>query len=370
VTALRRSSAIPLVIAWVALIVYASLYPFGPWVAPTTVGPLGLLGLSWPRRLFVYDAVFNIVGYLPLGALVHVGAVRAGRSNVGALAVAVVAAAALSYTLELLQWFLPRRVPSVHDVLLNTLGAFIGAVLAAAAVRAGALPWSRRLREHWFGTPNAWMLVLLLLWPLALLVPPAVPFALGQLFDWLRSVVDLAVADTPWQSLTDGWPTAELMPPLGPVAEALATSCGMLTPVLLAYSISRPGWRRIPLLVGAALLGFGMATLSTALGFGPEHALAWLSMPVLFAALIALAAAFGFAWLPARLTAAIGLVVVTVMIAVVAQAPADPYYALSLQQWEQGRFVRFHGLARWLSWLWPYGAMVALIARLGARDAG
>ena len=49
-----------------------------------------------------------------------------------------------------------------------------------------------------------------------------------------------------------------------------------------------------------------------------------------------------------------------------AQAPADPYFALSLQAWEQGRFIRFHGLAQWIGWLWPFAALVWMLLRLGA----
>ena len=52
----------------------------------------------------------------------------------------------------------------------------------------------------------------------------------------------------------------------------------------------------------------------------------------------------------------------------VAQAPSDPYFAESLLAWEQGRFARFHGLAQWVGWLWPYAAMGWLIARLAARQ--
>ena len=51
----------------------------------------------------------------------------------------------------------------------------------------------------------------------------------------------------------------------------------------------------------------------------------------------------------------------------VAQAPDDPYFAQSLQAWEQGRFVRFHGLAQWIGWLWPYAAMGWMMSRLGGR---
>jgi hypothetical protein len=69
-----------------------------------------------------------------------------------------------------------------------------------------------------------------------------------------------------------------------------------------------------------------------------------------------------------RLAVGIGLVVITGLVALVAQAPADPYFADNLQAWEQGRFVRFHGLAQWVGWLWPYAALVWLLTRLGNRD--
>jgi hypothetical protein len=56
------------------------------------------------------------------------------------------------------------------------------------------------------------------------------------------------------------------------------------------------------------------------------------------------------------------------MVALVAQAPADPYYAASLKGWEQGQFIRFHGLARWIGWLWPYAALAWLLTRLSRRE--
>ena len=36
------------------------------------------------------------------------------------------------------------------------------------------------------------------------------------------------------------------------------------------------------------------------------------------------------------------------------------------QLWEQGRFLRFHGLSQWLGWLWPYAAL-ALGLKLALR---
>ena len=45
------------------------------------------------------------------------------------------------------------------------------------------------------------------------------------------------------------------------------------------------------------------------------------------------------------------------LLILVHQAPSDPYYAQTLQAWENGRFVRFHGLSRWFGLLWPFVAL-------------
>jgi VanZ family protein len=48
---------------------------------------------------------------------------------------AAVAAFAVSAGIEAAQLFLPSRFPSTADVLLNTLGAWLGAAVAAAVAR-------------------------------------------------------------------------------------------------------------------------------------------------------------------------------------------------------------------------------------------
>jgi hypothetical protein len=69
-----------------------------------------------------------------------------------------------------------------------------------------------------------------------------------------------------------------------------------------------------------------------------------------------------------RLAAGLGLAALTALVVLVAHAPTDPYYAASLQGWEQGRFIRFHGMAQWIGWLWPYAAMTWLLSRLARRS--
>jgi hypothetical protein len=66
----------------------------------------------------------------------------------------------------------------------------------------------------------------------------------------------------------------------------------------------------------------------------------------------------------------VGLVALTALVLLVIQAPADPYFADSLQAWEQGRFIRFHGAAKWVGWLWPYAAIAYFLVRVGSSEDG
>jgi hypothetical protein len=50
------------------------------------------------------------------------------------------------------------------------------------------------------------------------------------------------------------------------------------------------------------------------------------------------------------------------------QAPENPYLAQTLQIWEQGRFIRFNGLAQWLGWLWPYAALGYVLLRVSQTE--
>jgi len=154
-----------------------------------------------------------------------------------------------------------------------------------------------------------------------------------------------------------------------PLAEGLTVALGLLAPCLLAFSASHRGWRRAWLVLGASALGLGATMLSNALSFGPDHALAWRTSANSLALLVGALAALALAGLDSRRAGGLALVALTGLVVLVHQAPTDPYYAQSLQDWEQGRFIRFHGLAQWLGWLWPYGAIAWVLAKLGERSA-
>jgi VanZ family protein len=364
----HRSSAVPLAWLYAALIVYASLYPFTGWRQARS-GPLDFLLLPWPRWWSGSDLTFNLLGYLPLGLLVCLACVRGGQGRSSAFLVAAGLATLLSFSMELLQNFLPNRVPSNVDLGLNVLGAAAGAGLGLVVHAAGGVARWQTLRERWFVDRSAGGLALLLLWPVALLFPAPVVLGMGQVFPLLKDALAEVLADTAAQPWVEDWLLVEAQfEVLTPGSEVLAIALGLLAPCLVAFSFTRPGWRRVGLACGLALVGFSTTTLSTALNFGPQHALAWLTGAALLAILAGSGLAFLLSWVPGRAAAGLGLIVLTALVALVAQAPTDPYFAQSLQAWEQGRFIRFHGAARWVGWLWPFAALAYLFARVAARD--
>ncbi len=365
----HRSSASPLAGLYAALIVYASLYPFSGWRIPG-VSLFDFLQLPWPRWWTWFDLVSNLLGYMPLGALLFGARVRGGTPVRVACAQAVLVAAMLSFTLETLQNFLPQRVASNVDLGSNALGALLGVGLGAWVHARGAVARWQAARDHWFIGRSAGALALLMLWPVGLLFPLPVPLAMGQVLPRVQEVISHLLQATSAGPWFEEWAdTAAQRSPLTPAGELSLMILGLLAPCLLAFSVARPGWRRLVLVLGAAGLGALATTLSTALNFGPEHALAWGTPQALAALCFAVAAAAVLSHLPQRAAAALGLVALTALVTVVAQAPSDPYFAQSLQDWEQGRFIRFHGAGRWVGWLWPYAAIAYLMLRVSGRDA-
>jgi hypothetical protein len=256
------------------------------------------------------------------------------------------------------------------DWVLNTGGTALGALLAWALRAAGLMRHLSRLQQRWLARGGGGALALLLCWPLALLFPAPMPLGLGQVAHRLRELALAALDGVPWAGAAIEWlQPGSSAARLSVLSEGLATALGLLSPCLLLYAASRPGWRRLPLALGVPLLAVGATTLSTALNFGPDHAWAWLTPDVATVLLAATALALLLALCGPRLAASLALVALTGLVVLVQMAPTDPYFAQSLQGWEQGRFIRFHGLARWIGWLWPYAAMVWLLARLSHDTA-
>jgi glycopeptide antibiotics resistance protein len=106
-------------------------------LSPLT-GPAAARGIS-PHLLI--SLAGNVVVFVPLGTAL---AFALGYSSMGRrLLMATVIGAALSLSIELTQTAIPSRVTAVSDLLLNTVGTGVGALVGC-----GISLWQQRRREQ------------------------------------------------------------------------------------------------------------------------------------------------------------------------------------------------------------------------------
>jgi VanZ family protein len=180
-------------LAYTALIVYGSLYPFSGWTTRgVKVGAFLMADLS--VHLSKADVLTNVLAYMPLGLLL-VRWWRKRGSALGAIAVATLVGGVLSFAMEFTQQFLPERVASLSDLIANTVGTVIGASMAGV-MHGESLPWMvvMRRRDQWFAAGRLVDLGLIAigLWTLSQLTPLVPSLDLGNLRHGVSSI---------WQTL-------------------------------------------------------------------------------------------------------------------------------------------------------------------------
>ncbi len=140
------------------MLIHGSLLPFdiNPSVL-TFANRLGLFQISCHYGNFE-DALVNLLIYVPLGVFLTAGVVIRRRSSVlvpARILLATGFAAILSVAVESIQTASPSRVGSWIDVILNTVGAGVGATLAlalGARVRSMIGRLARSLADRTFST--------------------------------------------------------------------------------------------------------------------------------------------------------------------------------------------------------------------------
>lgn len=172
-----------LLLTYGLLVVCASLYPFA--FAPTAAGESvmrglgGLLAWRTPTRR---DLILNLIAYLPVGWLIaHLA--RRSLSTALSTLVATAGGAALSIGIELLQNWVPVRVPSLADWTLNTVSAALGAVVAQWQRNATSIAVATRLRRLHVSPALG---LLIVLW----LAAHAAPFMPRLRWTYVESSVD------------------------------------------------------------------------------------------------------------------------------------------------------------------------------------
>jgi len=140
---MRRNVVITLLLS--GLLLYGGLYPLHGWQWGNA---LGFLAERQPVHSGFDDVFVNIVVFVPLGFATAL-ALSLGRRVAVAVGLAVIYGALISFAIEALQAFLPMRYSSLTDLITNTAGTAIGAVLAALFRRRHlAAPGDTRLRYY------------------------------------------------------------------------------------------------------------------------------------------------------------------------------------------------------------------------------
>jgi VanZ family protein len=354
-------------VAYVFLIVYASLYPFAGW-QDMGVPLQAYLFAGMPRYWTGFDLATNVLGYIPLGMLT-VYALYPHLRRRGAITLAVLLGVLLSGAMEAMQTLLPNRVPSNLDLATNSLGAVIGALIGKYSshllMERSRL---RHLRQRWFTPEASRGLIVFALWPLAQVYPQSYLFGNGQalpvLSEWLSDWFDTPVDLGAWLrhgvdlSVQEYW-----------LIEAIVAACGMSSALLALSCVLREHAPRPALLPGLLAAAIAVKSLSSALLFTPSHAFVWLTPGAQGGLLLGTAVLAGALLLGVRAQRRVAITLLLIGLVFVNIASANPYFVATLETWVQGRFLNFNGAAQFLSLLWPASALWFLLHSVHRRKA-
>lgn len=334
-----------LLVAWILLAIYASLYPLSGW-SGDGLSAFAFVTAPWPRYVTTLDLGMNVAAYVPFGVLC-VLALYPNLRGAGAVLVALASGALLSFALEALQTFLPARFSSNVDWLCNIAGTLGGALLAApmAGWLLEAGPLKRfRAAEFESGAPVDLGLVLLGLWLFSQLNPATLLFGLGDLRDLFASPSGTEQPATLFVSI-----------------EALTAGANFAAAALILASIAAPQAALRLLVLGLVVAALIVKTIAFAILVGTSDVLAWLTPGAqrgLALGLVLALLSVGLGRVARLALAAVLLMAATVLVNI---APPNPYLVAILSVWTQGHFLNFNGLTRLVSSAWPFVALAYLI---------
>ena len=333
----RASLRSYLTAGYALFIVYASLSPFSGWqeqgleFSAVLTSPLGQT-YSW------FDAVTNFLAYLPFGLLLGL-TLRARMNGVWSVVVATVVGLFLSASMEFTQMYLPARISSNLDLLMNGLGTISGALLAVSIVPRAwffyVLHWRFQLFQRGYGVDFG--LALVLLWMFAQ-INPSLPM-LGNVFiaEMARQpFVPPKVSPFSWlESATVALNLLMLGILLLTLLRSRRHAVGGLLLVLFSIALTKfvaaavllKSWALLLWLNGEAMFGiFAGVLLMTLIG--------WLARPYLMRLGV--------------FVAGIYLILVNTIL-----DGGSPSTAMRLYQWRYGHLLTYNGLSRTVMLIFP-----------------
>ena len=363
-----RASAHP--VLWLmafAAILYLSLYPFDDW-ALRRPSPWAWLFKGFPRFYSWGDLIVNVGAYAGFGYLT----VRQFQQRLGlwgAVVVASVGGCLLSFGMESIQSYLPRRVPSLLDLITNGLGALLGALLVVMMTTSPRLQQLRHRLSHWvLGNESEhrhrrFAAVLLILWLCGQLVPQQLLMSVGPLSPW------------PGQDLLPPLPLVGALPAWAvPPASVLLTAATALLPALLVMRCVETPRNQLALWLLLLVTALGLR-LGGALHIYVRTDRLQTDLPILAAGLVlALVLCHPVArWSEgAQRRVALGLIPLTVALAwLIPPEPAlQPLLKKTMTTYMRLATPGFRGLLRTIAAWWPLAALYFFVIEAPNSSAG
>jgi len=360
---IARASRGALIIYLLALI-YASLNPFVDWQFPSE-----LTLFTWPKYITLFDVFINVVAYIPLGALLasllrrRATRLRLSHRRLFAWLGAALFGVMLSLSLESIQLFLPNRVASPLDILTNSSGVALGALLAMLPIGrqliARLMRWRRRNFAHHRST--GWGLLLLGVWFVAQLNPAIPFFEAGLLSPPQPSITDNSASNSLSNNLIAiryAYDPLVLLPQAVGVALNVGAFALFVSLILHPLKQTRLLFNIGVILVVGLIAKLAMAALLlktslVAASLSPATVIGVSSGLLLFLFF----ARIRYRWRAFWATLFVFAGGVMSKLSSVYSALDE---TLRLFNWPYGQLANFASLTRWLNEIWPLAALVLL----------
>lgn len=333
-------------------IVYVSLSPFSGW-REQGLNFFEVLQMPLMSTFTMFDAVVNVLAYIPFGLLVGLSA-RARFGAVVSVTLAMICGVVLSSGMEFLQMYLPARASSNMDVLTNSSGTLIGALLAVSIAswswfRLGLVHWRGRLFRH--GREMDFGLALLSLWVFGQ-INPSLPM-LGNVFISEESRQPFVV---PPLDLFDWW-------------ESMVVALNLLMPGVLLMTLLCVRGKAASALLLVLTIVAAVKFISAAILLKSWALLLWINGEAMLGLLLGMLLLFGILRLSLEEVTRFGALVALgyfVLVNFVVDG-STPAAAMSVYHWHYGHLLNYNGLAQTITIIFP---LLLLFHLWRMRNAG
>ncbi len=334
-----------LAFGYTLFIVYASLSPFSGW-RDQGLNFIDVLRAPLLLTYTAFDAVINLLSYLPFGLLVGL-ILRARFSAFASVILGLCLGLILSASMEYLQMYLPTRTSSNLDLMTNSTGALIGALLAVSMT---SWTWffSRLTdwRSHLFhdGKEVNFGLALLALWMFGQ-INPSLPM-LGNVFiSGVARKPFVSLAHAPFNVWECGAVTLNLLM-LGTLMVTLLREPRNIVTVLLV------------ILGGVASAKF----ITAALLLKSWALLLWINSEAVLGMLLGILLLLVSLWLPRSGMIGLGFAAALCYFSIVNFVFDDntPSAAMSIYHWHYGHLLNYNGLAQTITLIFPFLLIIHL----------